>query len=358
MESMLNKPRIAVLGANGQVATETAIYLHEQGYPVTCFVRAGFGAFLLRRFDITVEEIDYGFADYDLKSYDLVLDFVYPSGYSAAQLPGIIKSQVKKILSAMNPGTVYIYMSSIMAHGMPDGERFVKNYKLASSTYSYIKRQVEKFVQNEAKRKGIKAFNFRLGQVHGLLQSVKAEFDRQVCESRITLYGKPEEFVNVIFIKGLVVCAERAYAENLRPGTYTVVNHPQWQLRELYSYYAERNKIKIAVDYNDRIYQSEKKFSLKLFVWRFIKKYRGVLEAYLLFRMEKLNTVVKSKFRKASVNVAVKDRVTRTSEYVVGWNLLGKVPTKVIENNRSMPADVLADSFEFEKRITEKLGLE
>lgn len=356
MESMLNSPKIAILGANGQVATETAIYLHEKGYPVTCFVRSGFGAFLLRRFTIPVDEIDYGLVSDELKQYDVVLDFTYPSGYSAAQLPAVIKMHVSGIISAMRSGASYVYMSSIMAHGMPDGNRFIKNYTLARSTYSYIKRLVEKFVLKEGKKHRIKAFNFRLGQVHGLLQSVKAEFDRQVHETRISLCGRPDELVNVIFIKCLVFCIEKVCAQDIEPGTYTVVNHPQWTLKELYEHYAARNSIDISIDYDKSIYQVKTKYSLKLFIWSFLRRYRGLLETYLLFRMKGLNTTVKSKFRKVSVKTAVHDRISRSSRYVQGWNLLGRVPTKMIENNDSTHDEVLADSFEMEKKMDDKLG--
>jgi len=351
--------KIAILGANGQVATETAIYLNDKGYGITGFVRNTYGGFLLGRFKINVVETDYhdqGLLRDQLNQFDLVLDFTYPSGYSAAQLPSIIKQQIKNIMHSMQPGAIYIYMSSIMAHGMPDGYRFISHYYLPKSTYSFIKRKAEKFVYSTGRKCKIKTYNFRLGQVHGLLQSVNAEFERQVDELKITVAGKPNELVNVIFIKGLVDCIEQVVAGKVQAGTYTIVNHPQWSLEQLYQYYAKKRGGEVDLAYDESIYNADTSFSFKAWLWRFLKQNRGLLETYVLFRFKSVNISVKARFRMATVRNIINGRTNHNSKFLSGWNLLGRVPTKVIENNSTELEDVLNDSKEFEKKIERVLN--
>ena len=102
----------------------------------------------------------------------------------------------------------------------------------------YIKRTIEKFTTAQGKERGIRVYNFRLGQVHGFLQSVNGSFRKKLSESDLAvLDGNPDDPVNIIFIHPLCEAIVHCIEGRHRPGLYTLVSNPQWTLQELYEYY-------------------------------------------------------------------------------------------------------------------------
>ena len=56
----------------------------------------------------------------------------------------IIKQNIDKIISATPPHAVFIYMSSIMAYGMPSGNKQLRSYIFPRALYGFIKRKGRK----------------------------------------------------------------------------------------------------------------------------------------------------------------------------------------------------------------------
>src|SRR6185437_438139 len=163
---------IGILGASSQVGSSVALYLKKfPGVRVICFIRSDYSKIFFELFGIEYRKLEDTVSPADFEPLDVILDFRYP----AVQMHQILnrsREDIRKTLAAMRPGTTYFYMSSIMAYGMPDEKKWIAHYRFPRSSYAYIKRALEKFTVREGRKKGIRIYNYRLGQVHGFLQSV------------------------------------------------------------------------------------------------------------------------------------------------------------------------------------------
>src|SRR4029077_18703572 len=109
------------------------------------------------------------------KECSIVVDFTLPSG-ELYSIPKSIDTIMENIISGLSGDQKYIYMSSIMAYGMPPAEKNIKSYLIPRSSYAFIKRKAETRPLQLGRKYKIKTYNFRLGQVHGFLQSVNTSF--------------------------------------------------------------------------------------------------------------------------------------------------------------------------------------
>src|SRR5262249_34829951 len=134
---------------------------------------------------------------------DVILDFGYPTGQNHEILQRS-KDSIAGILGCMKKGGAYFYMSTISAYGMPENGKWLRHYRLPRTSYAYIKRKIEAFTMKEGGRLGVRIYNFRLGQVHGFLQSVSGSFRQKLSETAVAVIdGNPDDRVNVIFIHPL-----------------------------------------------------------------------------------------------------------------------------------------------------------
>jgi nucleoside-diphosphate-sugar epimerase len=328
---------IGILGASSQVGSSVALYL--KNFPdvrVTGFIRSDYSKVYFDLFGIEYSRLD----DHDeaaLKSAfaicDVLLDFRYP----AAQMHEILarsKQDIGKTLSAMKAGSAYFYMSSIMAYGMPDSQKWIAHYRFPRTSYSYIKREVEKFTVRTGRRHGIHIYNFRLGQVHGFLQSVNATFRKKLADTNIALIdGDRNDPVNTIFIhplcEAIVNCAKGVHP----PGLYTLVSEPQWTLFDLYDYY-NREYCNGSVTLVFRPAARQKRTVLQRLIGM-AKPYRPLLETYLLMKLPSLAVSMKGRFRRNELTGQF-DRVYDGMEYI-DYNLLGISPFQRIPDLTSAP---------------------
>ena len=134
---------IGIIGSNGQVGTETCLYLSlMDNVEVIPISRTEFGAAFLNSCGIKCrignisnpEE-----AKLLLKDCDLIADFTYLKG-----LPSEIKESTKRIITNAikysSPDAKFVYVSSMMAYGMGKDNVAFKNYLFARSVYGAMKR--------------------------------------------------------------------------------------------------------------------------------------------------------------------------------------------------------------------------
>jgi len=334
---------IGILGASSQVGASVAFFL--QGFPevkVKCFIRSSYSSVF---FDML--GMEYAYIDTNneqqlreqLGQLDVVLDFAYPAG----QLDEILsrsKTNILQTLSVMKKGGAYFYMSSIMAYGMPDGQKWIEHYGLPRTSYSYIKRSIEKFTTRQGKKLGINVYNFRLGQVHGFLQSVNSSFRKKLTETNIALVdGNPDDKVNVIFIHPLCEAIVRCSKGVHPPGLYTLVSSPQWTLQQLYEYYLDYYKLSGRLLFRPSDIKKRRKSLFRVAI-ELARPYRALLETYLLMRIPSLFTSIKGSFRMSELQQQV-DSAAGKMEYI-DFNLLGTPPFQMIGGLAVDPVQTLS----------------
>jgi len=346
--------RIGILGGSSQSGSSVAFFLKKfPDVEVTCFIRSSYSRIFFELLDIRYQYIDTANTS-DLRekigAMDVILDFGYPAG-QLHEIIGRSKDTIRKVFEAMKEGGLYFYMSSIMAYGMPDNEKQIRHYYFPRTSYAYIKRSIEKFTFSLGRKKGVRVYNFRLGQVHGFLQSVSGSFRKKLSDTDIALVdGNREDSVNIIFIyplcEAIIQCIKGIY----KPGLYTLVADPQWTLQELYDYYIHYYGLPAHPEYIPR---AQGKGGRGGFLERCInlaRPYRSILETYILMRFPALAIHLKGRFRKSEL-LQQREAVIKEMEYI-DFNLLGTPSLRMIPGLTASPDKIRAIEHEYEEYYT------
>ena len=341
--------RIGILGASSQSGSSVALFLRK--FPeieVTCFIRSSYSKVFFELTGIPYRLIDTNdevVLRQNLGEMDVILHFSYPAG----QLHEILsrsKAGIGKVFKALKPGSLYFYMSSIMAYGMPDTEKWVRHYRLPRTSYAYIKRSIEKYTFRLGRKTGVKVYNFRLGQVHGFLQSVNGSFRKNLSDNNIALVdGHADDAANIIFIHPLCEAIVQCIQGRHRPGLYTLVANPQWTLKELYEYYLHYYGLSSHIEY----LPGDDKKKGQGFIQRCLnlaKPYRSLLETYVLMRVPALAVRLKGSFRRGERSLG-RNSVINGMDYV-DYNLLGTPSIPSIPGLTVSPAQILQIEKEME----------
>lgn len=323
---------IGIIGASSQVGSSLAFFFKRfTNYEVTCFVRSSYSEKFFDMLEIPYKQInleDKIQLRKELKNFDVVLDFTYPTG-QIYTIPDTIKSNINNIISSMAPGSTYIYMSSIMALGMPSERKYVKNFYIARTSYGYIKRLAEKVTFKYGRKYNIAAYNFRLGQVHGFLQSVNSSFREKLSQTQLAyIDGNSHEVTNTIFISSVANAIIRCAKKLELPGTYTLVSSPQWTLGDLYNYYLEYYNMDTTIQFIPAI-RKAKKITISKSIFEIIKSRRYLFEIYLFMRAPLLSLKSKGKYRERNIMNAV-NRQKYPVQYI-DFNFLGNPPSQKID---------------------------
>lgn len=339
--------KIGIIGASSQVGSSVAIDLKRHGNAeVICYTRSTYSHVYFEMFGISVEQIDYtNKKDTIAKFKDLtvLVDFSYPTG-QLLQIKKSLSENLEFIISCLPTSTTFIYMSSIMAYGMAPTELYVRKAAFPASSYAYFKRYAEKIVLHLGIKNKVRVYNFRLGQVHGTLQSVTRSFKHKLGRNEtVYVYGKPSDLTNVIFpsaiAESIVSCTLNKYS----PGTYTLVASPQWKLRELYTFYFDYFGCQPSL-----VFMPLEKKGVSLFhtVLKFLSRYRLQLETYVLMRLPRLAIRVKGRYRVAEVaNTVLRSKANFKD---TDLNLLGEPSLKILMTSNSTIESVTNSEREFE----------
>jgi nucleoside-diphosphate-sugar epimerase len=230
--------RIAILGANGQVASEvTAMLAGVEGIDVRPISRSRGGSAFLRRQGIAVlhgDVSDRARATEMLAGADVVANFALASGSPVEALTRN-STIIRRSFEASSPKAVVVFFSTLSVHGQYDatGKRF-------DTFYGDMKIKNEKLVAMLAKRMGRKAYILRLGQVAGDWQGISQQIRHGVQAGRVAC-PDPDRASNVTFtnmIAEALLVVGRGNAG--RPGLYDLVNQPQWSWRQVCQYEADK----------------------------------------------------------------------------------------------------------------------
>lgn len=228
--------RIAVLGANGQVGSETCLFLRR--YPDVTVVpisRSLANSFLLRRcgFEPRIGSVkDAASARELLGDCEAVVDFALPKGTTEE-----MRAANETIMSAAMQGgdrlKTYIYMSTQSVYRLKRDDPLYR-------AYGATKHHAEKFAARTARATGRAAYILRLGQVHGELQSVS----RQTLNELALHAGEVATVVPgpsfTVFAFSVAEAIRKAARREYAPGLYTLISEPAWTWRDIHSWYAAR----------------------------------------------------------------------------------------------------------------------
>jgi len=345
---------LGIIGASSQVGSSLALYLKKYlGIVPVCFIRSTYAAIF---FDVS--EIEYRIIDLtnqaelrkEFEDIDLFIDCSYPSG-QLFEIAGQIRSQLKILFSAMPSKASFIYCSTIMAFGMPEHQKLVKKYFIPRSTYAHLKRIAERTVKRLSQKYTVPCYIFRLGQVHGFLQSVNTSFREKLSMNKaIRLDGNPDDMVNIIFIETLAEAVIKVGMKEIPTGSYSLVNNPQWTLKQLYDYYISYYSFEVNMEFMESE-GSYKKPWYKISLGSF-KKYRALLEIFFLIRNKNMYIKVKGKYRKLDIKRSMNSEVNM--EYT-DFHLLGKNPGKLLTGLHCDPKTLLSKEKEMEELYSRNL---
>ena len=348
--------KIGIIGGSSQVACSVSYYLKKYvDIEVVCFIRSSYSKIFFDLLNITVDFIDLNNKE-DIKeklaNCNAIIDFTYPTG-ELFSISKSIEEIIEKIISSLPENQVYIYMSSIMAYGMPSSEKYIKNYFIPRSSYSYIKRKAEKKCLQMGNKYKIKAYNFRLGQTHGFLQSINTSFREKLLQNDIAfINGHDHELTNTVFINSIAEAIIKFCKGQEKPGTYTLISHPQWTLKQLYSYYLEFYKIPTVLKFIPKK-TTKKRGSFN--VLKILKRYRSLLETYVLMKMPSLSLKIKGKYRINEIKLLT-DTNPQNFEYI-DFNLLGTPNGQLIDEINSTYKTVFKLEKEMEDHYTRMIDL-
>jgi nucleoside-diphosphate-sugar epimerase len=349
---------IVVLGANGQVGTEVCLYLAMQ--PDVCLtglVRARYNAVLLELAGISHEVLNYETlspaAATILSQADAVFDCTFPAGQQQ-QLVSLILHNARAVMAAMRRNSIYIHSSSISAFGMPPDSPVLRNYRFARTGYARVKRQAEQRITQLGHQHGIRTCHLRLGQVHGVLQSVTRQLFGLIDQGGFTAMGTANALCNVAFAHSVALACRRGASGAIADGQIeTVVANPQWTLETLYDTYRQLASRDFQVNYRGSTTEKHHA-SLAGRLLRLAKPFRSMLEAQVLPLIPAFAPRLKGLYR---VQETLRERSIRPVLYQSPpvYNLIGMVPGRITSDTQSSPAETISAFRQIQAKLEEAL---
>lgn len=304
--------KIAVIGANGNVGTELS-YLLKDDCEVIPIVRNKIGSVFLEHHgikcrigDLTNSES----AKIILQDIDIVVNATWISDrFSGSQ------NQTSRLMNRLiidnsfkysKNNAVIIYLSTIRAFA---NKVDPTTSKFWPPRYDVEKQYLEKIVKKNSSKYNKKGISFRCGHVFGEGQPNTRAIRKQLSENEnLTISVSPNVKSNILHIITLKEAIFKCLEKNVKSGTYSLVNNPQWTWKEIYDFYNNNCKLKfVAPSYNKTrinqkifkllkgkkkflipiLYNIPKKFELKIIMELSIRKYKSEISK---LKLEKIVT--------------------------------------------------------------------
>jgi nucleoside-diphosphate-sugar epimerase len=305
--------RFAIVGANGQVGAELCFLFRKDGLNVVPIVRNRISAIFLdyHGFECRIAEIaNQSDARSALSDIDVVvvaaLAFASSRGHTRRSRrvnDEIMRNSVK----FCKEHAKIVYLSSIAAFSSKVDEHTPKFH--VSPPYDVEKRRGENTLFKSCKNEGKIGYALRLGHVFGRNQTrFRNIIDLLTDRAEIHVQVSPDRLSNVLHVptlkEAIMICAE----SDLKPGTYSVVNCPQWTWGNVYDYYRGSTDVVFHGDPEKRRGQITRKMSQA--VYRFMhaggERRFGSLRLYLPNGLEEY---LRCKYLAANASLEVKELV-------------------------------------------------
>jgi nucleoside-diphosphate-sugar epimerase len=230
--------RIAVLGANGQVGAEICLLLSKSSdVELVAICRNRSGSAFLRWQGIACRHgrpADAADAPRLFGDCDIILNFALASG-NPAQIRSTEDQLIHNSFACSKPEAIVVYFSTQSVYGDPSPARRLR----WRNPYGRAKLVSESRVLAGTRRWRKPTFILRLGHVCGELQSISLNMRHELLQQRAVL---PLQDVpsNTVLTVAILDAIEQIVQGQIRPGTYDLMNTPQWSWRQVYRYEAER----------------------------------------------------------------------------------------------------------------------
>ena len=229
-------PRVAIIGANGQVGAELCLLL--SGLPDIELVpvcRNHSGSAFLRYSGISCRHgliSEVAEAPSLIGDCDAIVNCALGTG-TPRDIRAFDSRLLRNLFACSPRGATIIHCSTLMVHGDPrPGKRL--RYR---SPYGRSKLAAEAMVRAESKRFGKAAFTVRLGHVCGPLQNITANIRQEITNGQVLL---PDIDVasNAVYTVTIVDAILSILAGRESQGEFDLTNMPQWTWGEIYQYEA------------------------------------------------------------------------------------------------------------------------
>lgn len=228
--------RIAVLGANGQVGAELCLLLaRQEGIEVVPVCRSRMGSAFLRSRGVACRHGDVGDAEQApslIEDCDVVADLALVGlEQNYRESMAIHDRLIRHVARYGKQGGKHIYFSTMSVYG----DARVKQRLVFRSLYGREKHRCEKVARASGKKHGRDTFILRLGHVCGELQGITREIRSRVEQGSIPVpdVNRPSNTVHVATIVDAIL---KVSAGTVIPGTYDLMNRPQWTWKEVFEY--------------------------------------------------------------------------------------------------------------------------
>jgi nucleoside-diphosphate-sugar epimerase len=231
--------RIAVLGANGQVGAEVCLLLAARGGDVVPIARNRFGSAFLRYRGLACRHglvADPAQAPQLLSDCEVVVNLTLASvGGRPAEARRLNRLLAENAARGSAPGARILHGSTIDVYGDHRPRRLVR----WRSAYGREKRWGERRALAAGRASGREVYVLRFGHVCGEHQSITHVIRDQIATPpvRIPRIDRPS---NCTYTATIVDAILKIAEGQERPGTYDLVNRPQWSWRAVFSYEASR----------------------------------------------------------------------------------------------------------------------
>jgi dTDP-4-dehydrorhamnose reductase len=231
-------PKIAILGANGQVGAEVCLLLRQMGgFDIIPVCRSRSGSAFLRWQGIACRHgrpADPQAAARLFGDCDVIANFALSTG-NPAQIRITEDLLVRNAFEYSPSHATIIHFSTQSVYGDPRRGRRVR----WRDPYGRAKLLTERTVRTAQRRWRKPAFILRLGHVSGELQGISQDMRTELLEGRVVL---PDVDVpsNTVLTAVIAAAIRQIATHRIEPGTYDLMNCPQWTWQQAYAYEAQR----------------------------------------------------------------------------------------------------------------------
>jgi nucleoside-diphosphate-sugar epimerase len=230
---------IAVLGANGQVGAELCLMLARRAdVRVVPVCRSRRGSSFLRYQGIACRHGEIRNAD-DARRLIGDCDVIVNLALTDSLADPVAARQVDRALlesvaAGARRGASHIYFSTMSIYG----DKRVDQLVAFRNSYGAGKIACERMALAFGARAGQPTFVFRLGHVCGALQNISRQI-RSLITSGVVALPDLSRGSNTVYVATIDDAVHQVVRGSVRPGTYDLMNVPQWSWQELFEYEAQ-----------------------------------------------------------------------------------------------------------------------
>jgi nucleoside-diphosphate-sugar epimerase len=227
-------PKLAVIGANGQVGAELCLLLRRMpSLQLVPVCRNPTGSAFLRYAGVPCRHgriANAAEAQSLIGDCDVIVNCALGSG-TPRDIRELDRALIHNVFKYSAPAATVIHCSTLMVHGDPRRGLLVRR----RDPYGRAKLATERRVIRASDHSGKAAYILRLGHVCGPLQNITHKIQDELRGGRACLY-ESDVASNTVYTITIVDALLAIIGGRERPGVYDLTNVPQWSWREVYDY--------------------------------------------------------------------------------------------------------------------------